>query len=102
MAVRTGWGSSRGGLESSPDALRAERPDERRGHPRGEVDRRLRLPLVRQEVPDDRAAGGGGDPLARGEGAARCGLQRQVSSWGGGEDVEAPAPGQTALFNAWE
>ena len=58
-------------LEAQPHALRAERPDERRRHPRGEVDRRLHLPLVRQAVPHARAAGGGGDPLARGEGAAR-------------------------------
>src|SRR3712207_8420695 len=39
-------------------SLRAERPDERRGHPQREVDRRLHLPLVRQEVPDAGAAGG--------------------------------------------
>ena len=35
-----------------------------------EVDRRLHLPLDGQDVPHARPAGGGGDPLARGEGAA--------------------------------
>ena len=56
-------------LEAQPHALRAERPHERRRHPHGEVDRRLHLPLVRQALPHARAAGGGGDPVARGEGA---------------------------------
>ena len=50
--------------------------DERRGHPRREVDRRLHLPLDGEEVPLRRAAGGGGDPLAGGEGPAGAGLQR--------------------------
>ena len=58
-------------LEVQPHALRAERVDERRGHPRREVDRRLHLPLDGQEVPLRRPAGGGGDPDARGEGATR-------------------------------
>ena len=57
-------------LEALAHALRAVRPDERRGHPQREVDRRLHLPLVRQEVPHAGAAGGGGHPLARGEGTA--------------------------------
>ena len=55
-------------LEVRPYALRAERPDERRGHPNREVDRRLRVPLDGQEVPDYRPAGGDRDPLAGGEG----------------------------------
>ena len=99
-AVRRPAGGLR--LEADPHALRAERHDERRRHPRREVDRRLRLPLVRQEVPDDRAAGGRRDPLAGGEGAARAAVRGRVSSAAAGEDAEAPAPGQTALFNAWE
>ena len=41
-------------------------PDERPGHPRREVDRRLRLPLDGQEVPDRRPAGRDRDPLAGG------------------------------------
>ena len=78
------------------------RPDERRRHPRREVDRRLHLPLVRQEVPHARAAGGGGDPLARGEGAAGravCERERSAARTG---PCETPPPGQTALFNSWE
>ena len=55
-------------LEVRPYALRAERPDERRGHPNREVDRRLRVPLDGQEVPHHRPAGGDRDPLAGGEG----------------------------------
>ena len=81
-AVRRPAGGLR--LEADPHALRAERPDERRRHPRRQVDRRLHLPLVRQEVPDDRAAGGRRDPLAGGEGAARAAVQRRVSSCRGG------------------
>ena len=61
----------------SHHALRAERHDERRRHPRREVDPRLHLPLVRQEVPDARAAGGDRDPLARGEGDARRALRER-------------------------
>ena len=63
-------------LEVQPHALRAERADERRGHPRREVDRRLHLPLDGQEVPDRRPAGGGGHPHPRGEGAPRGGVLR--------------------------
>ena len=81
-AVRRPAGGLR--LEADPHALRAERPDERRRHPRRQVDRRLRLPLVRQEVPDDRADGGRGDPLPGGEGAARIAVRGRVSSCGGG------------------
>ena len=55
-------------LEVLPHALRAVRRDERPGHPRREVDRRLRLPLDGQEVPDGRPAGGDRHPLARGAG----------------------------------
>ena len=50
-------------LEVLAHALRAERPDERRRHPRREVDRRLHLPLDGQEVPHRRPAGGGRDPV---------------------------------------
>ena len=64
-------------LEVQPHALRAERPDERRRHPRREVDRRLHLPLDGEEVPHLRAAGGGRDPDGRGEGAARAGVRRR-------------------------
>ena len=64
-------------LEVQPHALRAERDDERRRHPRREVDRRLHLPLDGQEVPLARAAGGGGDPDARGEGAPGGGVHRE-------------------------
>ena len=63
-------------LEVQPHALRAVGADERRGHPRREVDRRLHLPLDGQEVPHRRPAGGGRHPHARGEGAARRGVQR--------------------------
>ena len=63
-------------LEVQPHALRAVGPDERRGHPRREVDRRLHLPLDGQEVPLHRPAGGGRHPHPRGEGAARGGVRR--------------------------
>ena len=62
-------------LEVQPHALRAERAHERRRHPRRQVDRRLHLPLDGEEVPHLRAAGGGGDPDRRGEGAPRAGLR---------------------------
>ena len=62
-------------LEVQPHALRAVGHDERRGHPRREVDRGLRLPLDGEEVPLHRPAGGGRDPDARGEGAPRRGLR---------------------------
>ena len=61
-------------LEVQPHALRAERLDERRGHPRREVAGRLHLPLDGQEVPLRRAAGGGGNPVGRGEGEAGGGV----------------------------
>ena len=51
-------------LEVQPHALRAVGHDERRRHPRREVDRRLHLPLDGQEVPLHRPAGGGRDPHA--------------------------------------
>ena len=71
-------GAARGlRLEVQPHALRAERPDERSGHPHREVDRRLHLPLDGQEVPLRRSAGGGGDPDARGEGSPRGSLRRR-------------------------
>ena len=77
--------------------------DERPGHPRREVDRRLRLPLDGQEVPHRRPAGGDRDPLARGAGAAgarrtRGGTRRRRTA----PAREPPPPGQTALFNAYE
>ena len=56
-------------LEALAPALRAVRAHERRRHPRREVDPRLHLPLVRQEVPDGRPAGGGGHPV---DGGARA------------------------------
>ena len=87
-------------LEVQPHALRAVGPDERRGHPRREVDRRLHLPLDGQEVPHRRPAGGGRDPDARGEGAARSRLRGRRGAAPAAH--EAPPTGQTALFNSWE
>ena len=72
------------------------------GHPSREVDRRLRLPLDGQEVPDRRPAGGDRDPLAGGEGAAGRALQGTAARRSPAEPAEAPPPGQTALFNALE
>ena len=89
-------------LEAVAHALRAERDDERRRHPRREVDRRLHLPLVRQEVPHAGAAGGGRHPLARGEGDARRPLRERRRDRDRRDPTEAPPPGQTALFNNWE
>ena len=66
-----------------------------------EVDRRLHLPLDRQEVPHARPAGGGRDPLAGGEGAAG-GALRERRRRAPAAPVESPPPGQTALFNSWE
>ena len=43
-------------LEAVAPALRAERVDERRRHPRREVDRRLHLPLVRQAASSRRSS----------------------------------------------
>ena len=67
-------------------------PDERRGHPRREVDRRLHLPLDGQEVPLRRPAGGGRHPDARGEGAARRGLRRGRGSAAGRSRGRAAGP----------
>ena len=53
----------------------SQRPHEQRRHPHREVDRRLHLPLVRQEVPDHGAAGGGRDPLGRSAGEPRSGVR---------------------------
>ena len=91
-------------LEVRPHALRAERPDERRGHPNREVDRRLRVPLDGQEVPERRPAGGDRDPLAGGEGPPSGALRerRELGPADAAAPLEAPPPGQTALFNAWE
>ena len=75
--------------------------DERPGHPRREVDRRLHLPLDGQEVPLRRPAGGGRHPHARGEGAARRRLCRGRGRRAG-RRTRPPPPGQTALFNSWE
>ena len=73
---------------------------ERPGHPRREVDRRLRLPLDGQEVPHGRPAGGDRHPLARG---ARPHGRRVRERRPGGAGARAPAtPGQTALFNTHE
>ena len=79
-------------LEVRAHALRAERPDERRGHPNREVDRRLRVPLDGQEVPERRPAGGDRNPLAGGEGppspavqghghGGRGGARRSPAAW---------------------
>ena len=70
-------------LEVRAHALRAERDDERPGHPRRQVDRRLRLPLDGQEVPHGRAAGGDRDPLARGARADGVGIRRRGRAGGG-------------------
>ena len=58
-------------LEVQPHALRALGHDERRGHPRREVHRRLHLPLDGEEVPLHRPAGGSRDPHGRGQAATR-------------------------------
>ena len=77
-------------LEVQPHALRAERAHERRRHPRRQVDRRLHLPLDGEEVPHLRAAGGGGDPDRRSEGAARAGLRHRRGRTGRGGAAEGP------------
>ena len=81
-------------------ALRAVGSHERRRHPRREVDRRLHLPLVREEVPHRRPAGGGRDPVRRGagtDGRALCERRtRRLPRRG------ARRAGQTALFNSFE
>ena len=64
--------------------------DERRGHPRGEVDPRLHLPLVRQEVPRRRPAGGGRHPL---DGGARADGRAGTRTASRTPVAEAPAPG---------
>ena len=64
-------------LEALAPALRAVGPDERRGHPLGEVDPGLHLPLAREEVPRRRPAGRGRDPLGRGASEAGAGLRER-------------------------
>ena len=88
-------------LEALAPPLRAVRPDERRGHPRRQVDRRLHLPLVREEVPDaptSRRSSGILTPEVK----ARLAQSYTTPAGSESVSVEAPAPGQTALFNAWE
>ena len=82
-------------LEVQPHALRAVGDDERRRHPRREVDRRLHLPLDGEEVPLHRPAGGGRHPHRRGEGAARGRLHGRGRRRGGGRDdaLDAGAAG---------
>ena len=81
-------------LEVQPHALRALGDDERRGHPRREVDRRLHLPLDGEEVPLHRPAGGGRHPHRRGEAAARGGLRGRGRRRGGsGRGARAGAAG---------
>ena len=70
-------------LEVQPHALRALGDDERRRHPRREVDRRLHLPLDGEEVPLHRPAGGGRHPHRRGEGATGGGVRRGRRALGG-------------------
>ena len=94
-AVRRAAGGLR--LEAVAPPLRAERHDERRRHPRREVDRRLHLPLVRQAVPHRRAAGGGRDPHARGEGDARGALRRGRGRHAGRAARDAAARPDRAL-----
>jgi adenosylcobalamin-dependent ribonucleoside-diphosphate reductase len=69
-------------LEVRAHALRAERPDERPGHPRREVPRRLHLPLDGQEVPRHGHPAGArhpepGGPQAPSRGARHPGERRQ-------------------------
>ena len=74
-------------LEVLAHALRAGGPDERPGHPRREVDRRLHLPLDGQEVPHHRPAGGDRHPLGRGAspaGGALLGRRGQAGERGDG------------------
>ncbi len=83
-------------LEVQPHALRALGDDERRGHPRREVDRRLHLPLDGEEVPLHRPAGGGRHPHRRGEAAARRRLhgggRPRVGGRDDGRDRRGPGP----------
>ena len=84
-------------LEVRAHALRAERPDERRGHPNREVDRRLRVPLDGQEVPHRRPAGGDRNPLAGGEGPASPALQGHGHGGRGGASRSPAAWPDSAL-----
>ena len=77
-------------LEALAHALRAVGPDERCGHPHREVDRRLHLPLVREEVPRRRPAGGGGDPVRRGAGEARRPVRERRDEAGRGSTGARP------------
>ncbi len=83
-------------LEVLAHALRACRPDERPGHPRREVDRRLHLPLDGQEVPHDRPAGGDRHPLARGTRPASRALRRRRGQAGERGDGSSAARGTPA------
>ena len=78
-------------LEVLAHALRAGGADERPGHPRREVDRRLHLPLDGQEVPHHRPAGGARHPLARGEGAAGGALRERRRGEAGRDGVRGGA-----------
>ena len=64
-------------LEVRAHALRAERDDERPGHPSREVDRRLHLQVDGQEVPDRRPAGGDRNPVGRGASPPSGGLSQR-------------------------
>ncbi len=68
-------GSARGlRLEVHQHEVRAERDDERRGHPLRHLARGLRVPSAGARLPADRAAGGARDPLdrrAQGDGGRR-------------------------------
>ena len=79
--------------------------DERPGHPRREVDRRLHLPLDGQEVPHGRPAGGDRHPLGRGASPASGALLRRRGQAGergdgGGAARRAPARPDGALQHA--
>ena len=95
---------SRSTSRSSRTCASSRAADERRRHPDREVDRRLRVPLDGQEVPEHRPAGGDGDPLAGGEGPPRGALRerRELGRVRTAAPLDAPPTGQTALFNAWE
>ena len=91
-------------LEVRAHALRAERPDERRGHPRRQVARRLHLPLDGQEVPRHGHPAGARHPEPRGAQAPGGGPRHpgERRPQRDAEAAPAPPPGQTALFNALE
>jgi ribonucleoside-diphosphate reductase alpha chain len=79
-------------LEVRAHALRAERDDERPGHPSREEHRRLHLPLDGEEVPEHRPAGGDRDPVAGSARATSGVVQRAGGQAGRGGDAGGSRP----------